>query len=501
MLQQRYLCLWFQHVCTDWYIRRNAALQGVPFVLAAPLRGRLVVTDSSAVASRLGIHVGMVVADCRARVPELQVLDALPNKAEQLLAALAEWCLRYTPTVAVHAPDSLLLNTTGCSHLWAGEPAYVKEILDRFHFLGYHVRAALADTIGAAWALAHFGQAPSILASGQQVAGISPLPPAALRLAEETCTRLQQLGFHRIGQLLPISERALLRRFGSQLPMRLGQACGQVPEILPNIEVATPYQERLPCLEPIRLLPGIEIALRQLLEALCSRLHQEAMGLRTALLKAYRIDGAVQQVQIGTHKASRHPEHLFRLFQLKISSFEPALGFELFVLEAPLTEPLTAHQERLWAKEHAAEELLLAQLLDRFSGKLGSNIIHRYLPAEHYWPERSLVEAQSLQQTTAASWLRHRSRPMLLLPQPEAIEVTVALPDYPPLLFRHKGVLHRVLRADGPERIEREWWLGDTGPHRDYYGVEDEEGLRYWIFRSGHYATGTPEWFLHGFFS
>lgn len=500
-MQHRYLCLWFQHLCTDWFIRRNPSLSAVPFVWARPQRGRLVVSDSSAEASQLGIHEGMVIADCRARVPELQVYDALPDKAKQLLEAIAEWCLRYTPTVAVHAPDSLLLNTTGCPHLWGGEEEYVQEILNRFHFLGYHVRAALADTIGAAWAAAHFCKTPNIVPSGKQLDCLAALPPAALRLAEETCTRLQQLGFYRIGQFIHISERILVRRFGQALPLRLQQACGQVQEILPNIQPTTPYQERLPCLEPIRLLPGIELALRQLLGQLCQRLSREEIGIRTAILKAYRIDGVMQQVQIGTHKASRHPEHLFRLFQLKISNLEPALGFELFVLEAPLTEPLTAHQERLWAKEHVAEEALLAQLLDRFSGKFSPGIIHRYLPAEHYWPERSFTEAHTLQQTTTASWLRHRPRPILLFPQPEPIEVSVALPDYPPLLFRHQGRLHRVLRADGPERIEREWWLGDSGPHRDYYCVEDEEGERYWVFRSGHYAEGTPEWFLHGVFS
>ncbi|MEO6830636.1 MAG: DNA polymerase Y family protein, partial [Chitinophagaceae bacterium] len=261
------------------------------------------------------------------------------------------------------------------------------------------------------------------------------------------------------------------------------------------------YQERLPCLEPIRNLPGIEIALRHLLEALCARLSKEEIGLRTALFKAFRMDGNLQQVQIGTHKASRNPEHLFKLFSLKLSSLEPALGFELFVLEAPLTEPLTAAQESLWASEHAADEQQIAQLLDRLSGKLGPKIIHRYLPAEHYWPERSITEASALTQAASSSWQVDRPRPMHLLAQPDPIEVTVALPDYPPLLFHYKGKLHRVTRADGPERIEREWWLDGAGQHRDYYCVEDEEGSRYWLFRSGHYATENPSWFLHGFFS
>ena len=82
---------------------------------------------------------------------------------------------------------------------------------------------------------------------------------------------------------------------------------------------------------------------------------------------------------------------------------------------------------------------------------------------------------------------------------PEYIEVTAPVPDYPPMLFRYKGKLHKIIKADGPERIEQEWWLQD-GQHRDYYAVEDEEGYRYWLFRLGHYDENY-QWFIHGFFA
>ncbi len=69
------------------------------------------------------------------------------------------------------------------------------------------------------------------------------------------------------------------------------------------------------------------------------------------------------------------------------------------------------------------------------------------------------------------------------------------------MLFRCDGVTHKVRRADGPERIEREWWM-DKGEHRDYYQVEDEQGRRYWLFRSGHYDQNEKkQWYLHGYFA
>jgi len=68
------------------------------------------------------------------------------------------------------------------------------------------------------------------------------------------------------------------------------------------------------------------------------------------------------------------------------------------------------------------------------------------------------------------------------------------------MLFRHHGKLHKVIKADGPERIEQELWL-QQGQHRDYYNVEDEEGHRYWLFRLGHYDDERYQWFIHGFFT
>src|SRR5690606_16414869 len=138
-------------------------------------------------------------------------------------------------------------------------------------------------------------------------------------------------------------------------------------------------------------------------------------------------------------------------------------------------------------------------MLDRVYAKTGVKPV-RYLPAEHYWPERSCKIADSLAEEPAITWSKQGLRPMLLYKVPVPIEVTAPIPDYPPMLFRYRGKLHRVVKADGPERIEQEWWL-QRGQHRDYYKVEDESGNRYWLFRSGHYDEKESKWFMHGVFS
>ena len=191
--------------------------------------------------------------------------------------------------------------------------------------------------------------------------------------------------------------------------------------------------------------------------------------------------------------------HLFKLFEIKLSTIEPALGIELFVLEAPKVEDHFPLQEKLWEGSGGLEDERLSELLDRLSSRTGVQAT-RYLPDEHYWPERSLKPASSLIEKLTTEWRKDKLRPLQLLAIPERIEVTAPIPDYPPMLFQHKGKLHRIIKADGPERIEQEWWL-QQGQHRDYYRVEDESGNRYWLFRLGHYDDKTFQWFIHGFFA
>jgi protein ImuB len=498
-MPKRYLSIWFRHLATDRMVRLHPELRGKPFLLYAPERGRMVVRASSRALDREGIAPGMVVADVRAILPSVEVFPDEPESTEKLLKDIAEWCLRYTPVAATDLPDGLMLDITGCTHLWGGELSYRKSRGRRLRKGGYDVKAAIADTIGAAWAMARFGKNGIIVEPGRQSEALRLLPPSALRLDRSILQRLEKLGFRQIGQLSRIPRTNLRRRFGNVLLTRLGQALGTEPELLNPVQPPPLYQEWLPSLEPIRTAGGIEIALKRLLETLCERFFNEGKGMRTGTFKGYRIDGKIEQISIGTNRASRNAAHLFKLFELKIQEIEPALGIELFVLEATLVEEVSETQEALWSmgnSDHAA----IAELLDNIAGKVGMKSIHRYLPLEHHWPEASIKEVSSLVEEPETVWRTDRPRPLHLLPNPVPIEVMVALPDYPPLHFRYKGNIIKVAKADGPERIEQEWWL-QSGPPRDYYYVEDENGARYWLFRLGTYEDAKPRWFLHGFFA
>ena len=226
-MAKRFVSIWFRHLITDWFALRQPQLKNLPFVLRAPSHGRMVITATNAKAEMNGINTGMTLADARAIIPELEVQDDKPDLPEKLLKRLAEWCIRFTPIVAVDPPDGVLLDASGCPHLWGGDSNYLSEIIKKLSARGYDVRAAIADTIGVAWGVARFGKASSVITSDLHMVELISLPPEALRLEAETVARLHKLGLHQVRQFISLPRASLRKRFGQHFIIRLDMALGQ----------------------------------------------------------------------------------------------------------------------------------------------------------------------------------------------------------------------------------------------------------------------------------
>ena len=100
----------------------------------------------------------MALADARAMYPKLPVVEADPEADRRLLEAIADWCDRYTPLVGLDPPDGLLLDVTGCAHLFGGEAALARDLVTRLAQQGLRARVAVADTVGCAWGVARYGK-------------------------------------------------------------------------------------------------------------------------------------------------------------------------------------------------------------------------------------------------------------------------------------------------------------------------------------------------------
>ena len=443
----------------------------------------------------------MGLADARALEPGLDVGAADFVGDAAALAKLAQWCDRFSPWATPCGTDGIFLDVTGCAHLFGDEAGLAAQTVERLARQGIECRAAIADTLGAAWAIARFGGKAAITvprhATRQALAG---LPVAALRLEPEIAALLVRLGLRRIGELYGLSRAALAARFGDSVALRLDQALGDAAEPLSPLPPAPLRWSRRSFAEPITAPEAIAAAIRALLHELSRRLAEEDTGARQLSLALYRIDGRIERAAIGTAFPSRDTRHLWRLFEERLPQIDPGLGIEDMVLTAERAEKLAPAQLGFDC-DATADSAGLAALIDRLANRLGARALARPVLRESHLPERAVRFVPPLAGGDArANWNPAKPRPIRLLPRPEPIEATAPVPDDPPLLFRWRQQIHRVRHADGPERIAAEWWRAAEEP-RDYYRVEDEEGRRFWLYRAGLYQPElAPRWFLHGFF-
>jgi protein ImuB len=505
---RRVVSLWLPAWPTD-----RLRKQGVPpdgaLVTVEQDRRRRVIAAVDAIAAQAGLYPGMPVAQAQALVPDLTVLEARPEDDTAALRRLAGWCLRYAPLTAAAPPDGpggeVWIDVTGSTHLHGGETRLLRDLVSRLLAQGFSARAAVADTPGAAHALARFGgQEVTVVPAMGQEAALSRLPLAALRLPAETLDGLRLMGIEQIGALAALPRAPLVRRFGALVTTRLDQAFGHVAEA---IEPAFPpdlIQSRLTFMEPLLTAEAFATVIDRLALKVCADMERAGGGARRLDLLFERIDGTIQAIRIGTARASRDARHLGRLLKERIERVDPGLGVEAMRLVVPRVDALVPMQTAARLTAADVEEPDIAPLLDRLSNRLGVEHVYRMAPVDSAVPERSVRRVQA-QEKVGATWPADLPRPVRLLDPPQEVEAMALLPDQPPMAFTWRRVRHRVRRADGPERIAGEWWKrgGETRSVRDYFRVEDEDGQRYWLFRRGDGETavsGDLRWFLHGFF-
>jgi protein ImuB len=509
----RILCAWSPTWAIANWRRRNPsdspAEPQAPFALLETVRAVRRLSAVSFEAARLGLHPGQKAADAMALVPELATAEAEPEVDAAALMALADWCVRFSPAVAIDAPDGLFLDVTGVDHLWRGEAEMLADFRSRLAANGLPFRCAIADTPGAAWALAHFAEDGSIAAPGEQAALLAPLPPAALRLETETWAQIERLGLRQVGQLMAIPRAPFGRRFGRAALSRIDQALGREAEALTFRRPPTPWFARLAFAEPISAPEDMARVTADVAANLCARLETQGQGARRFEVCFHRVDGKAMPLSIGLSLPGRDPARIAKLFAPKLETVDPGFGIEVVTLRAEAVEAISGRQARLDKAREATVEEGLAPLLDRLTNRLGEDRIWRAVPVESHVPERAVGRARPLAKPPEARpWDRETPRPTRLFRRPEPVDGVIALtPDDPPTQFRWRGQVHRVRRAEGPERIGEEWWKGQieevaVGHVRDYYRLEDSEGARFWLFRAGLYSDPAtpPKWWLHGLF-
>ena len=520
------MAIWLADLALDRWRQANACGRGegadaTPFALISDTAHGPRLEAVNPAARGAGVRTGMRLADARALCPQLAVAPRDPAGDLAALEKLALWAQRWGPWSALDPPDGLLVDTTGVAHLFGGEAWLLSDLEQAFAARGFAVRAALAPTAGAAWALAHYGLPRAIIGSADDpLRLLARLPVAALRLDDDVTTVLRRLGLKQIGDLVGLGDAAsdpaaardaLARRFRNRKSpaanplIRLDQLLGKVPEpLLPVIAQPMPLVQRA-VTEPIRHRTLLDRVIDDLAGDLERELAARGVGARRIELALWRVDGAVITRRLELAAATRDPAHLTRLLAARLEGIDAGFGIETLRLYASWCEPLHASQ----ADIEAAAELhgtTLAACLDRLAVRLGAGAVTRPVAYPSHWPERAQRWQAPLDpEPTSQGVLAFHHRPLKLLDRPEMIAVLYAAPDGSPQRFRWRGEVRDVVRVEGPERIAPEWWRErGTARLRDYYRIEDASGQRYWIYRcglAGDGRGGVPDWFLHGLYA
>lgn len=545
MRARRILSLWFPRLGAERLLRRAVGPGTRPFAVVETEAQREILVSLSPEAAAAGLMRGQTLREARALCPDLATMPRNPAAEAAFLNALARWAGRFSPLVGLCGEEGLVLDITGCAHLFGGEAAMAETALQEAAGLGLSARCGLADTVGAAWALARFsgqaaapgrsgdaidqearatrsraarrgpwerGGAPSSFAGiaagaariappGQVHGALAPLPVAALRLSPTMAEDLGRLGLRHVGDLMGQPRAALARRFGPGLMLRLDQALGLVPEPVSPVPPQARLATRISLPEPIGLAEDLRAGFVRLVARLCTLLQDRGRGARVLRLEVFRADGTMQVAVLRLTRPADRPEAILPLLEMKADGIEAGFGIDMLRLEAVVAEPVAPRQIRTPEGPGQGSEAALCDLVTRLGARIGLEAITRLHPAESLIPEKSaLILPVAWSGPAPAPWpLPALPRPLMLWP-PEAVMRRAG--GRPCGAFRWRGREHEVADALGPERIAPEWWLDEpewrTGL-RDYWQVLTTRGERLWLYEA-HGAALSGGWFCQGRF-
>jgi protein ImuB len=449
------------------------------------------------------------------------VFEADPAADAKALNAIADWCDRFTPLVALDSPHGLFLDVTGCAHLFGGEAAMLRTLCDVLTLQGFAVSAAIAGTAVCARTINRHLHG-RIVADGAEAETVKPLPVSALGADDAITSGLRRAGLKTIGDVAGRARHEITARFGADFTALLQQALGQSDAPINPRKPLPDYIVEKRFAEPVATSVVISAALSRLGQMLVGAMAQQAKGARRLEANFFRTDGTVRAIAVDTGQPVTKSEVIDRLFCERLDALsdplDPGFGFDLIRLSASRTEIVVQQQRDLDANVHDNDEL--AALIDRIAARIGGRRVVVHLPQDSHIPERAALAAPAQQHLAVAGqavWPARVEgepplRPLRLFERPEPIQVIAQVPDGPPARFVWRRASHAVVRAEGPERVAMEWWRSQSAMMltRDYFRVEDEAGLRFWLYRDGLYdreieqqegKAVQPNWFMHGLFA
>ena len=494
---RRVLSIWLPQLPLDLRVRRGDPRVAAPFAIISQIKNAWRLTHLSEAARGAGLSLGLSLPDARAICPELLTEPSDAVREAALLRALWRWADSLSPWVALDAPDGLFLDITGCAHLFGGETEMAAHSRARLSDMHVTSRIGIADTKGAAWALARFAGGDIVIApSGKTSAALAALPLEGLRLPPKTATDLRRTGLKTIGQVAEIKSAELARRFGLDLTKALSATFGRVPDPVSPKAADSIYAARMTLPDPIGLKEDLLSVLERLVASVSGRLESDAKGARRYYLTVRCVDTGDHVLPIGFARPTYAGRAIIQQFERPLDSLKIKFGADWFRLEAAHIEPIQPFQISLDTHKQAEDDT--AKIISTLGNRLGFDRVRQFMPVQSHLPEREFICVEAMDRREPVSWMAGpRKRPVRLFKRPERL-VTLE-PGRPPKRFQWRRSVYATHDANGPERLTAEWWQDDGAATRDYWQVQTEDGPRFWLMT--YPGAGEPNWYIAGRFA
>ncbi len=435
-------------------------------------------------AGALGITPGMKTGAAHA-LGRIEVHARSETAERAALHALAAWCGQFTSFVSLASPDGLLLEVGRSLALFGGIEAIRGLIQTGVAALGYRPILAIAPTPWAAIFFARAGQ-ESCLTDLRELRGpLGRLPIAVLPvddLSGDIAEDLAGLGLHKLDDCLRLPRDGLSRRFGPGFVSLLDKALGREADPRVPCEPPARFERLLDLPHEIEEAEALQFAARRLLLELVGFLRARGAGARRLVWALVHRERRESRFRLEWVEPSRDPEHLGRLFQIRLECLslpEPVRALKLVVDELCPLAPVTL--ALLPGTRGGAQSFAF---LERLQARLGREAVRGLCPVSDHRPERAWRFCPPGEAVVSVC---RRRRPLWLLAEPRALTVRAGRPEL-------GGPLDL---SSGGERIEAGWW--DEHPiARDYYLARNPEGGCYWVYRE---LEGEHRWFVHGIFA
>jgi protein ImuB len=464
-----------------------------PFILVKEQHKAFYVSNLGDVEYSLGIRINMSLSDAKTIEPSIIYYIQNNNYFIKEFSHLAHETMQFSPQVAVDDNFGLLLNITGCSHLFGGEEKMLTSIDTFFSQKGFHIKKAIASNPLLAKALAYF--APNTIVTNNNKYHIKTLPIDALFIEQTIINQLHNFGIKNIEMLLSLPRPALLKRFGMKLLERIDQLTGERELLNYYLEEKPHFIVSEYCSSPIKTHDHFTQIAAQLIDKAIKKLRERNYVICSMTILYKDTLKNIKTIDISSSLRNFNTKDWLDLLLLKAQKINFYEGIDDIQIIVQNFEQINYFQCHLDNKISEANKF--DSLNDKIKNKLGDKAIFHLRLAKHHMPEQAVKKDFTIKMKGEDAHYSLPPRPIKLFAQPIPVLVIALLPDNPPVKIMWKHHTINVLHASGPERIEPLWWNSHSETSRDYFYIEDERGKRLWI-----YATGQPrQWFVHGIFA